>query len=86
MSDPKNDAQFRLEAFQESIPEKSMWQHHKGGRYEVITTCVKEDTLEPMVIYRSLRYGSIWARTIENWVDTVDTNGVSVPRFIRLAE
>lgn len=86
MGDPKNDVQSKLQSIRSSIPDGSKWQHYKGGRYEVVTVCVKEDSLEPMVVYRSLKYGSTWARTIENWNDSVDVDGVSTPRFIQLVE
>lgn len=57
------------------------YRHYKGGLYEVVTSSVKEDTLEILVTYRSLEKGSIWTRTLENWREKVDTPDGQVSRF-----
>lgn len=60
------------------------FQHYKGGEYEVITLAVKEDTLEPLVIYKSLAKGSTWARTLEDWNATVIVDNQPTKRFTPL--
>ena len=61
------------------------WRHFKGGEYEIVTCAIKEDTLEPLVIYRNLSTGSVWARTLLNWNEKVKRNGTLVGRFERLS-
>lgn len=46
--------------------------HYKGGKYEVRALSLKEDTLEPLVTYRSLAYGYEWTRRLENFLEEVD--------------
>lgn len=53
------------------------YRHYKGGEYEIVLRSVKEDTLEQLVSYRSIRYGGAWTRTLENFTELV--NGK--PRF-----
>jgi hypothetical protein len=60
-----------------------MYRHYKGGLYAVVTSAIKEDTLEPMVVYGSIRKGSVWVRTLANFTETVTVDGVEVPRFKR---
>lgn len=82
--DNKNRAQAKLRA---SAPEPSdRYRHDKGGEYEVVVCAVQEDTLKPLVVYRSLATGTVWARALENWGEGVDVGGHMAKRFERLAE
>jgi len=49
------------------------FQHYKGGQYEVICMCNHTDTNEPLVIYKSLSFGSQYARPFSEWYNQVDT-------------
>jgi hypothetical protein len=59
--------------------------HYKGGRYEVLTLAKHTETDEVLVIYKSLHFGSVHARPLSMWFDTVTLeNGVldvKIPRF-----
>lgn len=56
--------------------------HYKGGKYEVMTMATHSETNEPLVIYKSLLFGSIHARPLSMWFDLVlDDNGFDVTRF-----
>jgi hypothetical protein len=62
------------------------YRHYKGGEYEVITMATHSETQEPLVIYKSLLFGSIYARPLNMWFDLV--KGINpfesvddVPRF-----
>lgn len=88
MTDDKDKVQEKLEG---APPRGSRWRHYKGGFYRVITCSIEEDTLEPLVTYRSEEKGGVWTRTLENWLEevTVDVGatdparvGKKVPRFV----
>jgi hypothetical protein len=78
----KNEARRRL--FESGIEADQTWRHYKGRLYTVVAAAIKEDTLEPMVVYRSKAEGTIWVRTLENWREPVGSSGSRVPRFIRM--
>jgi hypothetical protein len=46
-----------------------IYRHYKGGLYSIVARAIKEDTLEPLVIYRSNAKGTTWARTLENFTE-----------------
>ena len=65
------------------------YQHYKGGQYEVICMCNHTDTNEPLVIYRSLSFGSQYARPFSEWYNVIDTRKIgnkeySVKRFEKI--
>lgn len=61
------------------------YEHYKGGRYVVVARALREDTLEPVVVYRSLLKGFTWTRTLANFTETVTVYpGPAVPRFVRI--
>lgn len=58
------------------------YKHYKGGLYEVITLCNHSETNEPLVIYKSLLFGSIYARPLSMWFDQVELeNKTKTKRF-----
>lgn len=76
-----DDAQSVLNGFTE-MGQGEFWTHYKGGVYQTVTLAVKEDTLEPVIVYRSLKHGSVWVRTLDNWFDMVTlADGSRVHRF-----
>lgn len=63
----KDAAQAALE--HRLVPEvDSVWKHYKGGFYVVVAVSLKEDTLEPLVTYRSNKKGTYWTRTLEDFL------------------
>lgn len=59
-----------------------IYEHYKGGRYEVICVVRHCETMEDLVIYRPLyEDGALWARPLEMFIETVEVNGKKVPRF-----
>lgn len=90
-----SDHEFKLKAMEAltgAPAPGSRWRHHKGGLYEVLLTTVKEDTLEPLIHYRSLTYGLRLTRTLANWCEWVrgedSPTGETriVPRFVQVEE
>ena len=58
------------------------YRHFKGGEYEVLHTAKHSETGEIMVVYRAL-YGEmgVWVRPARMFLEEVELNGKSVPRF-----
>ncbi|MCF3648913.1 DUF1653 domain-containing protein [Synoicihabitans lomoniglobus] len=66
-------------------PQPGRYQHYKGGAYDVIGLARHSETLEPMVVYRALYgEGGLWVRPAAMWVETVEIDGRTVPRFKRI--
>lgn len=58
------------------------YNHYKGGVYEVISLATHSETSEVLVIYKSVLFGSVYARPLNLWFDEVENyNGNLVPRF-----
>ena len=64
------------------MPEKGIYRHFKGGRYELIDVARHSETMEWMVVYRAL-YGNhdLWVRPLSMWEETVEYEGKRVKRF-----
>lgn len=61
--------------------EGTVFQHYKGGLYEIVSTGFNEDTLEPCVIYRSTEEHIVWVRNAENFFEKIVYEGVELARF-----
>ena len=48
-----------------------IWQHYKGGRYEIIAMCNHSTTNEVMVVYKSLSFNGFHARPYSEWHDEI---------------
>ncbi|OZG73829.1 hypothetical protein BTA51_08500 [Hahella sp. CCB-MM4] len=59
-----------------------IYQHYKGGRYQVYGVARHSETEEPLVVYRPL-YGerALWARPLSMFSETVEIDGIPTPRF-----
>lgn len=59
-----------------------IYEHYKGNSYEVLGVGRHTETLEELVIYRSL-YGTydFWLRPLTFFLQTVEWEGKIVPRF-----
>lgn len=58
------------------------YRHYKGKEYEVIGLAKHSETLEELVVYRSL-YGkrTLWVRSLRMFLERVDIAGGKIPRF-----
>lgn len=82
MTDSKTDGQTIVRSLSNDYVPGEYWTHYKGGVYQLVSLGVKEDTGEPMIIYKSLKYGTVWVRTLDNWVEMVTlSDGSQVKRF-----
>ncbi len=63
------------------------YRHFKGNEYRVLAVATHSETLEQMVVYQAL-YGErgIWVRPATMWLETVERDGKSFPRFSYIAD
>ena len=62
-----------------------LYQHYKGPQYKVLYQATHSETDEQLVIYQAL-YGEfgIWARPLSMFLETVEKEGKTIPRFAYL--
>ena len=67
--------------------ENGIYQHYKGGLYEVLGVARHSETEELLVVYRP-QYGErgLWVRPLTMFCETVQVDGAEVPRFSPLAQ
>lgn len=64
--------------------EPGLYRHYRGLHYDVIGVVRHSETREPMVLYRPLYgEGAMWVRPFEMFLERVEHEGQSVPRFSR---
>lgn len=65
-----------------SIAIGDLYEHYKGQRYKIMGVARHSETLEELVIYQAL-YGDsdIWVRPIGMFLENVNIDGLSRPRF-----
>jgi hypothetical protein len=63
-----------------------IWQHYKGGTYEILTCANHTETQEVLVIYRSVSFGSVYARPLSIWYDEITVAGQKkkTQRFVQI--
>ena len=67
------------------LPVRGRYRHFKGSIYEVICVAKHSETLEDMVIYRSVTEPQkVWARPLSMWNETVEHEGVTIRRFTKI--
>lgn len=58
------------------------YKHYKGNDYQVIGIATHSETLEQQVVYQKLYDDhSLWVRPLAMFIETVEINGETVPRF-----
>ena len=59
-----------------------IYRHYKGKLYQVLEVARHSETLEPLVVYRTL-YGryDLWVRPYAMFTGTVTVDGITQPRF-----
>ncbi len=66
---------------------RGKYRHYKDKEYELIDIVHHSETQEPLVLYRTL-YGDfgLWVRPFEMFFETIEIDGVEVPRFQYIGE
>jgi hypothetical protein len=65
-----------------------IYHHYKGGKYRVVSVAKHSETLEDMVVYEPLYENAaakLWERPLTMFLENVEVDGKSVPRFRYLA-
>lgn len=62
--------------------QKGIYRHYKGNLYHLMEIATHSETGEQLAIYRALYddFG-VWARPLAMFAETVEKDGVTVPRF-----
>jgi len=68
-------------------PRPGLYRHYKGNDYRVLGLARHSETRAPLVVYQAL-YGErgLWVRPAAMFVEDVEVNGKSVPRFTRVSD
>lgn len=63
------------------------YEHYKGKPYRVLAIAKHSETLEEMVVYQQLYgEGGVWVRPLGMFLETVEVEGKTVPRFRYIEE
>ena len=63
------------------------YRHFKGNEYEVIGLAYHSEDMSVMVVYRALYgEGELWVRDAQMWLETVERDGVCMPRFVYVGD
>ncbi|MEH6471833.1 MAG: DUF1653 domain-containing protein [Halopseudomonas sp.] len=69
----------------ESVLQPGRYRHYKGNEYQVIGVARHSETEESLVVYRPLYgAGELWVRPLEMFLESVETDQGSQPRFLCL--
>ena len=66
---------------------KGIYKHFKGNKYELLDIAKHSETLEEMVVYKTLYGdGGVWVRPSSMWDEEVEFEGKKVKRFTYCGE
>jgi hypothetical protein len=64
---------------------QGIYEHYKGNHYEVLFIASHTETLEDLVVYRSIKSPEkIWVRPKAMFTENVDFEGRIIPRFTKI--
>ena len=59
-----------------------LYEHFKGGKYEVLGVAKDTETMEESVVYKALDGDfSLWVRPLKMFLEEVESDGRKVKRF-----
>ena len=59
----------------QKIEKQRLYRHYKGNIYKIIDFAKHSETLEDMIIYKSVKTEEVWVRPYKMWNDTIDEAG-----------
>ena len=65
----------------ETVIKNGIYRHYKGGIYEVTNIARHSESLEELVIYKNVVSEDCWARPVSMWNETIEQDGIKIPRF-----
>lgn len=84
-----NQAQLaeRLQTAKTKVTVGARYMHYKQHSYTVLAIALREEDNEPCVVYRA-EYGSriTFIRPVTSWLEQVEINGETLPRFKKIAD
>ncbi len=60
---------------------KGIYQHYKGGEYELVCLAKDSDNKNDLVVYKSVKDGQIWTRDKKEFEEEVEKDKEQVARF-----
>ncbi|MBN2087180.1 DUF1653 domain-containing protein [Candidatus Peregrinibacteria bacterium] len=61
------------------------YEHFKGGIYKVIGIAKNSETLEDMVVYRTMKdEHQLWVRPLTMFKEKIEIDGKKIPRFKKI--
>lgn len=63
-----------------------IYQHYKGGEYQLLYVAENEADKQEVVVYKSLKDNKIWTRSLSEWNELIERDGESVKRFEYIRE
>ena len=64
-----------------------LYRHFKGNEYRVLMMAKHSETGENMVVYQALYgEGGVWVRPAAMWNETVERDGKTYTRFMRIGD
>lgn len=64
-----------------------LYRHFKGNEYRVLMLARHSETGEDMVVYQAMYgEGGVWVRPASMWNETVERDGKTYTRFIRIGD
>ena len=61
-----------------------IFEHYKGGTYDIISMATHTETQEKMVVYKSLNFGSIYVRPYEIFIGAIQKDNETILRFTKI--
>ena len=76
-----------MEQLANHIKPNGIWQHYKGKQYRIIAVSCHTEDLTWSVVYEALYdndVSKIWHRPLEMFLETLEIDGIIVPRFTHI--
>lgn len=73
-----------MNALHNQVQPHQIWRHYKNKDYRIITVSRCTETLQWYVVYEALydnEISTIWHRPLDMFLETIEINGIHVPRF-----
>jgi hypothetical protein len=82
MKQSTEDLLAKIEKAKSLVKAGGRYRHYKGNYYKVLDLAIMESDTEPCVIYEAeYAPGLSFVRPLQDWLATVEVDGVMKPRF-----